>query len=181
MNWFAKYLLSVLVALLVSGCILTDEEKEQQGTVNGVSLCIEKNEKQGALLSKGVIESQCIQKHEKFENYVRKKDNLASVTVQEDKLRLHVTDFQNEFSAFVITSMKLEANYRDAEGVEKQFPEWKSGLWIEPNSTREVILEIPLPEKNTAKIDQFCNRVDVKVNCKSWDILGFRGLDIKLN
>lgn len=182
MNLPIKYILIALLTLFLSGCFPTDDEEKQKGSVNAVSLCIEKNERQSEMLSKKLIKDQCISKHEQFKDYVWEKGggNRARVKVFVDKIDVNVSKLKNNFSDFVITSVKIRGHIRGSDGIEIGYSDWISGLWVEPNSIVETFVSIPIDNENNELINNYCSDLEEKKNCSGWRIKGYRGLEIKL-
>ena len=172
-----------MLPLFITGCLQTDEEKKQKGTVKAVSICINKNEKHSELFSKKLIKNQCIKKHEQkilnhFGGY-----KSAYVFVENDSIKVDIERWEHTLDNFIITSVNVEAYYYEADGIKKSFSKWKSGLWIEPNTIKAVSIPISfsIPYKKKRKISHWCLGQKEKRNCKGWNTLGFKGVKIKLN
>ena len=101
MIFFVRCFLLGMLCLVGSGCLPNDKEKKQKGSVNAVSICIEKNQKQTDLVSKDLIKNQCILKHEQFKDYYYDKANLARVFLNRDAIIVDVTNFKNALSDFL--------------------------------------------------------------------------------
>ncbi len=179
--FFLRCFLLGVLCLVGSACLPNDKEKKQKGSVNAVSICIEKNQKQSDLVSKDLIKNQCILKHEQYKKHSYTGGHLASVNVNRNAINIDITNFKNTFRNFVITSIHLEGNYRDSEGVKTSVTQWVTGLWLEPNATSTPYVSIPLPEESAENISISCVDIAEKKNCKGWRVLGYRGLEIKLN
>lgn len=174
-------MLIVIVLFIVSGCYPKDEEQEQKGSVNAVSLCIKKNEQQSELVSKKLIKNQCISKHEQFKAFIWEKGkHQARVTVLKDKINVDITKLTNNLPSFVITSVNIGGQIRGPDGIEIRVSEWISDLWIEPNSVAKTFVSLPIENKNEKNIDVSCGSLEEKRNCQSWTINGYRGLEVKL-
>lgn len=98
----------------------------------------------------------------------------------EDKIDVNVTKLTNDFSDFVITSVKIGGYIRGSDGIKIGVSDWISGLWVEPNSIVTTFISIPIDNANNGPINKFCSSVEEKKNCYSWSIDEYRGLEIKL-
>ena len=98
-----------------------------------------------------------------------------------DAISVEISNFENPFDDFVITSINLGAYYKDAKGVKKESSQWKSGLWIEPKSNQiPPSVYITMPNEIKENIIDSCVGKTEQKKCKGWNILGFKGLKIKL-
>lgn len=167
-----------VASVLVSAC-LPDEEKQNHGTVLGVTACINKNSNQSELISETLVKEQCINKHEQILNLIFNQENLASVDVKETEIIVYASTLVNNFDDVVITSVELAGCYNDANGEEKCKSKWLHDIWVEPNKVFSGTVKIPYDYKGP-KIELWCSNLEDKKNCKSWSILRAKGLKIKL-
>ena len=175
---FQHFLIGTL-CLTGSGC-LPDDEERQKGSVNAVSICIEKNQRSSELVSKELIKNQCIEKHATFRPIFYSPNSQAYVSFDDDEVLIEVSDFENPFSNFVITSIKFWGGYRDSAGEEITATKWKTGLWVEPKAAAKPVVKITLPSEPESTISAWCNDIEEKKNCKMWNHSEIKGLEIRL-
>lgn len=180
--------LSLLItSLVLVGACLPDDEKQNQGTVLGVTACISKNSQQSELVSETLIKQQCINKHEQILNYNDQRNikrqydrqNAASVDVEGDQLIVYASTLWNNFDDIVITSIELSGCYRDGNGKKNCKSKWVHDLWVEPNNSFSGNVRVPY-DYTGPKIETWCSKLEVKKNCKGWQIPRYKGLRIKL-
>ena len=103
----SKINLSVLLCILLSACYPV-EKVFYHGTVKGVGLCIENNIQTSELLSKDLVEKQCIKQFSKTLDY-KWMGATARVEVSgDDSIFLSITDGKNLYESAVITEMELK-------------------------------------------------------------------------
>ena len=172
--------LSLLItSLVLIGACLPDEEKQNQGTVLGITACISKNSQQSELISAALVKQQCINKHEQILNYMYDQRNRASVDVEGDQMIVYANTLWNNFDDMVITSIELSGCYRDRNGGENCKSKWVHDIWAEPNKVFMGTVRVPY-DYTGPKIETWCSELEVKKNCKSWNILRYKALKIKL-
>ena len=185
--WNQLYLFDVFrplffltITLFLFGCNFTDPEKKYFGTVEGVSICIEKNAKQSELVSQDLMKQQCIAKHEVPKPYLYGVKNTASIKVGEDKWTADA-DLYNNFNDFVITFVEIQVTYVDKDGQFFSNSGVVENIWLEPLRAKSVGLKLsatgpkyPITEKG------YCSKQVKKILCKEWSIIRYKGLNIVL-
>ena len=156
------WLCSILLLFILSGCWLEDKEEKYKGTVKGVSICIEKNEKQSNLVSETLIKQQCIRQHERV-TYFSDQKSLGSAQFKLDSMYVNASVLYNLFEDKIITAVKLSGVYYDAMGERHESSgEWSESLWIEPKQTVETSVSIFPPDSVEPEAP---NRTNGSPNC----------------
>lgn len=175
---FLKFWALPASLLLLNACVL-DDEKQNHGTVLGVTACISKNMEQSKLISETLVKQQCINKHEQILNKRYDPRNRANVYIEDDQMVVSASTLVNNFDDIVITSIELSGCYRDVNGKENCKSKWVHDIWAEPNKFFSGTVKVQYDYKG-ATIDAWCTKLEDKKNCKGWDILRYKGLKIKL-
>ncbi len=177
-KYLGMLILAVCVSFNLSGC---KESTTRSGTVSAVSECIEKNSKQGELVSKQLIKSQCIKREQIKRHYIYQEEYRSYVGYSGENVVLN-GKLQNYHEDFVITEIEVSFDLYDGDGKKYSKSGVQSNLWIEPSLYLDLYVAIPIGEDITIRPSEFCShKPDTYKNCKTWNVIGFKGVNVSLN
>ena len=173
--------LALTAVIALSGCYEI-EKIFNQGTVKGVSLCMENDN--SPLLSDELIKRRCIKEHQTTFSYSMTSAEGAYVdfNLEKDQADVRVVEGSSGYDNIIITEIHVSAGIRDENG--KRYS--KSGVidvWLEPDEQLKgsvLIKDFGLPEGVSfdEALQTYCSFVEKKVSCRDWGISHYRGLKI---
>ena len=177
-KYLGMLILAVSVSFNLTGC---KESTKRSGTVSAVSECIEKNSKQGELVSKQLIKSQCIKREQIKRHFVYQENYRSSVKYSGENVLL-TGNLLNYHEDFVITEIEVLFQLYDGDGKKYSNSGVQSNLWIEPSLYLDLNVAIPIDEDITIRPSEFCShKPGTYKNCKTWNVVGFKGINVSLN
>ena len=168
--------IGILPTFLLSGCYEI-EKLWHDGTVKGVSLCIEHYTDMSDLLSESYIRSKCIKEHSKILPNQNSKLQ-ARIEVKNDFVKVALIGGNNEFDKFVITGINLLVVLWDKNGK----PHSDTGYldsWIEPSKPLEGSLQINFKFPDEEYIGS-CKKISDQKSCINFEVLNLIGVETSL-
>ncbi len=173
--------LALTAVIALSGCYEI-EKIFNQGTVKGVSLCMENDS--SPLLSDELIKRSCIKEHQTtFSGISFSGRAYVNFNLEKDQVDVRISEGSSGYDNIIITEIHVLAYIYDENG-KKYSNNGIMYVWLEPNveltGSRVLIKDFGLPEGVSfdEALRTFCSDVEKKVSCRSWELSHFRGLKI---
>ena len=174
--------LALTAVIALSGCYEI-EKIFNQGTVKGVSLCMENDS--SPLLSDELIKRSCIKEHQTTfsKSIINSERAYVDFNLEKDQVDVRISEGSSGYDNIIITEIHVLAYIYDENG-KKYSNNGIMYVWLEPNveltGSRVLIKDFGLPEGVSfdEALRTFCSDVEKKVSCRSWGIRDYRGLKI---